>query len=282
MLSRLAVGRLLVGIGVLGLVSSLAGIVIGRALVTQTDLALERSLALTADTLVALEASITVAEETMVLVEDGLAQAETTTRDLVTTVEDGSQVLASTADLTEGRVAEGLESVEASLPALVEVASVIDTTLSALSAVPFGPSYDPEEPFDESVRQIQRSIAGVPDDLRAQAALIREAGVNLTDVGEGTEAIAADLAEIRLGLAGAVDVLSGYTVTATDASTLITETREGLGRQASMARLLVTLLGLAVAAGQIVPLGLGYALLRRPDAVPLLRPEVPASQMPPG
>lgn len=275
MMSRLAAGRLLVGIGLLGLFASLAGIVIGRGLVTQTDLALERSLALTADTLEALQSSIVVAEETMALVEGGLAQAEATTRDLVTTVEDGSEIMTSTADLTEGRLADGLESVEESLPALVEVASVIDVTLSALSSIPFGPSYSPDEPFDESVREIQRSIAGVPDDLRAQAAMIREAGVNLGEVGEGTAAISEDLAAIRLGLTGAVDVLSTYTATATDAADLIAETRAGLGRQATMARLLVTLLGLTVAAGQIVPLGLGWTLLRPPGSRPLLRPDPP-------
>jgi hypothetical protein len=281
MMSRLAAGRLLVALGVVGLLSSLGGIMIGRALVNEADLALQRSLVLTAETLEALQASIAVAEDTVVLVEGGLEQAEVTTQALVGTVEEGADVLHGTADLTEDRIAGSLDAVEEALPSLIQVAAVIDRTLSALSSVPFGPSYDPDEPFDESIREVQRSLAGVPEDLRAQAVLIRAAGDNLSEVAQGTAAIADDLEAIRTGMIGAVDVLGAYTVTATDAADLIADTREGLGRQVRLARWLITLLGLTIAAGQVIPLAIGWSLLRPPGVRPLLSDDAsPGSAQP--
>jgi hypothetical protein len=277
MISRLLAGRILIAVGILGAISGLGGIVLGQLLISSADEALTQSLLLTAETLDALQDAIVVAEETVVLVEGGLARAEQTTGDLAGTVGDGAVLLRSTADLTEDQLAESLEAFESSLPGLIQAASVIDTTLGALSALPFGPAYSPDEPFDDSLRELQRSLAGVPDDLREQGALIRQTGDSLDEVGAGTTAIAADLGAIRAGLDDALDVLADSTATATSASTLIGETREGLRTQLRLARVLVVLLGLTTAAGQLVPLALGWMLLRPPGAVPLLRPleEVP-------
>jgi hypothetical protein len=283
MISRRLAGRVLLAVGVVGLVASLGGIVVGRRLINEMDAALGRSLQVTAESVEALQASVALAEETTVLVSEGLGRAEATTRELRDTFEQGSQLLEGTADLTEDRIAGSLEAVEESLPSLIQVAAVIDRTLSALSALPLGPRYNPDEPFDESLREVQRSLAGVPDDLRVQAALIREAGANLREVGEGTDAIAGDLAAITGGLEQAVEILRSYTATATSARDLVVETQEGLGFQVGLARLLVTLLGLTLATGQVVPLALGWTLLQPVEGGRrLLRDDVPVAEPPKG
>ncbi len=273
MISRVLAGRVLIAIGVLGVLGGIAGIVLGQLLLTSADQALSRSLVLTGETLDALQDAIVVAERTVNLVEEGLAQAETTTEDLAGTVADGADLLRSTADLTEDRLAGSLEAFESSLPGLIQVAGVIDTTLGALSSIPFGPTYDPDQPFDESLRELQESLAGVPDDLRAQAQLLRESGDNLDEVGEGTSAIAEDVGEIRSGLSDALDVLAESTTTAESAAELVGDTQLDLQVQMGFARALVILLGLATVLAQLVPLALGWTLLR-PDARPLLRDDV--------
>jgi hypothetical protein len=269
-ISRRLAGRALVVVGVLGVVAGLGGIVLGQLLITSADRALRGSLEVSAESVVALQDAIVVAEQTVVLVEGGLGRAEATTADLATTVDDGAGLLRSTADLTEDRLADSLGAFQDSLPGLIAAASVIDTTLSALANLPFGPTYSPDEPFDDSLRELQRSLAGVPEDLRDQADLIRQTGDSLVEVGVGTSAVAADLGAIRAGLEDALDVLAGSTATATSAAALIGETQEGLAAQLRLARVLVVLLGVTTAAGQLVPLALGWGLLR-PD-VPLLRP----------
>jgi hypothetical protein len=272
-ISRTLAGRVLIAVGVLGVVAGLGGIVLGQLLVSSADRALTGSLTLTADTLVALEDAIAVTEQTIVLVDTGLARAETTTGDLAGTVGEGAALLRTTADLTEDRLAGSIGAFSDSLPGLIQVAGTIDTTLGALSTLPFGPTYSPDEPLDDSLRELQRSLAGVPEDLALQARLLRETGDSLEDVGEGTADIAGDLGAIRTGLGDALAVLRGSTTTAGDASALIGDTRAGLRTQLGLARLLIVLLGLTTAAGQLVPLALGLSLLRGPDA-PLLREHV--------
>ncbi len=271
MIDRQFAARILIAVGILGVLSGLGGIVIGQLLVTSTDDALGSSLVLTGETVDALQDAILVAEQTVALVEGGLAQAETTTGDLAGTVSDGATLLRSTADITEGQLADSLGAFEDSLPGLIDAAAVIDVTLSALSGLPFGPTYSPEEPFDESLRELQASLDGVPEDLRAQGALIRATGDSLDEVGAGTTAIADDLGEIREGLAEALVVLQRSTETATDARSLVADTQASIGGQLLLARVLVVLLGLTVAAGQIVPLAIGWTLLRPAGERVLLR-----------
>jgi hypothetical protein len=275
MITRGLAGRIMLGVGVIGLVVSVAGVVVGHRLLNEIELALHRSLVLTADSVEALEASVAVAGETTAALEQGLAQAERTTRSLSSTLGDGEEVLTSAAELTAEQIAGSLENVEASLPALIQAAAVIDRTLTALSALPLGPRYAPDEPFDQSLRSVQGSLRGLPQDLREQASLIRDAGGNLGEVRRGTTAIAADLAAIRRGLADATELLSRYAATATEASVLIDDTRAGLTTQMRMARLLLTVLGLSLATGQIVPLSIGWALLRPPAAVAFLQDGAP-------
>jgi hypothetical protein len=270
-LSRVTAGRILLAIGIVGIVTSIAAVLVGRALIGELDRALDRSLVLTGDAVAALRASIEVAEQTAALVDDGLVSATETTRELGTTLDEGAELLDSTATLTEERLAGSIEAVEEGLPALIQVAAVIDRTLTTLAALPFGPAYDPGQRFDDSLRQIQASLDGVPDDLREQAELIRGAGANLAEVGAGTEAVADDLQRIQQGLTGSIELLRGYAATATSASELIGDTQRNLGLQVRLARLLVTLLGVVFAAGQIVPLGLGWTLLQPPGGRLLLR-----------
>lgn len=274
MISRLLAGRVLIAVGVLGIIAGLGGIVLGQLLITSADDALSRTLALSGETLDALQDALVVAEETVALVEGGLGRAEVTTGNLAGTLEDGSALLRSTADLTEGRLAESLAAFERSLPGLIDVAAVIDRTLSALSGLPFGPAYTPAEPFDESLRELQRSLAGVPADLRDQAELIRRTGDSLEEVGAGTTAIAGDLGAIREGLDDALTVLRDSTGTARDASVLVGDTQANLRVQLGLARALVVLLGLTTALAQLVPLALGWTFVRPVDAKPLLRQDV--------
>jgi hypothetical protein len=271
MIDRLLAGRILVTVGLLGVMAGLSGIVLGQLLISSAGDALRDSLVLTSETVDALHDAILVAEETVGLVEGGLVQAEGTVGELAGTVTDGAVLLRSTADLTEGQLAESLAAFEASLPGLIDVAEVIDGSLSALAALPFGPSYDPEEPFDDSLRDLQESLAGVPEDLRAQAILIRATAANLDQVGADTTEISEDIGAIREGMGEAVVVLRRSTDTAVDARTLVADTEESIGAQLLMGRLLVILLGLTAAAAQVVPLALGWVLLRPAGERVLLR-----------
>lgn len=255
-------GRALLIIGLVGAVAGVVGMVVGLRLLGVLDQALEDSLGVSAQAVDALGASVEVAGDTMEVLERTLGNTATTTRDLGDSLVDAEAVLLATAELSEDDLAGGLAAMEDTLPALIQVASVIDTTLSALSAVPFGPDYDPGAPFPDSLRALQTELDGMPETLRAQAELIREGAGSIGTVRAGTGDIADDLDELHATVASAGELVQEYATTAADARELVTGNQEALDAQLSWARVLVVLLALSFVAGQLVPLGLGWLLLR--------------------
>ncbi|HVM14336.1 MAG TPA: hypothetical protein VM287_08395 [Egibacteraceae bacterium] len=177
------------------------------------------------------------------------------------TFEDAETALGATADLSQDQVAGSLEAVEQALPTLIEVGALMDRTLSALNVVPFAPEYRPVEPFDDSLRSLQRAMEGLPDDLREQAALIGDGRESLGDVREGTVAIADDLGDLHAQLSSALHLLRDYATTAGEAGDLMGDSDVRLSRQLAAARILVVVLGASLLVGQLVPLGIGWLLL---------------------
>lgn len=264
-MDRVFAGRVLLGIGTVGALVSVLAMVVGWRFLSELDGALESSLGVTAEALDALDASVALADETVGRIEAVLTRTERTTDELAGTIDDTAAALEGVADLSEQELAGSLAAVERSLPALIDVAAVIDRTLGALSRVPFGPDYDPDEPFDDSLREIQRQMDGLPEGLREQAALIRDGQRGLSDLGRGVEGLADEVGAMAATLAAADELLDEYASTAGEAQQVIADSDSSLGTQLAVARGLVVALGLVLVVGQLVPLGLGWILLR-PEA----------------
>ena len=254
------VGMAMLGVGALGIVAAVLGTLVGLGLVSRIDATFGNTLTLTSATLETVEESLTVAGNTMALVDEGLTEADGTLRSLVATVDEGEESLAAIAELTGTDVADSLTAVEDSMPALIQVAEAVDTSLSTLSSLPFGPPYNPERPFDDSMRSLQASLDGLPEQLREQSELIASASDNLDEVGRGADGVADSVQALDEGLTDARELLEGYSATATEARSLIDETEAELGRQARLARIMVVVMGVAVALSQVVPLYFGWLL----------------------
>lgn len=258
-------GRVLLGVGGVGVAVSIVGSVVGLALLAELDGALKGSLGLTAEAVEAISSSVELAEDTTAVLEDGLQQTEATIRDLERAFADAEALLGATADISEHQVAGSVEAFERALPALINASTVIDRTLTALSAVPFGPGYSPQEPFDDSLRSLQAEMAGLSDQLRQQAALMHEGRASLGAVRSGTEAVADDLVTVHEALGSALVLLGDYSATAVEAGDLVGGSDDRIGRRLDLSRVLIVVLGATVLAGQVVPLAAGWFLLH-PEA----------------
>jgi hypothetical protein len=270
---RVLVGRGLVVVGIVGVVAALVATVVGVRLLGQLDRALTDSVAVASDAIDALGATVEIAGDTTWQLTVTLERTATTTRDLSGAIGDAEVVLRATAEVSEDQIAGSVAGVEDALPALVQVAAVVDRTLSALTLVPFGPDYDPEEPLDDSLRTVQAELDGLPEALREQADLVRDASRDLRTVRVGTGAIADDLDGLVATLEGTTELLERYEATAGDARDLVAG--QELTGQLTAARVLVLILGVAVALGQLVPVGAGWLLLR-PDVARRLLAGEPA------
>ena len=253
-------GRVMRAIGLIGVVAGITAIVAGLWLLRDLDALLGRSLALTAESLGTVDASLIVATDSVGVINEGLARAERTSRGLEASLNEGADLLDETGTILRGDVASSLESVERTLPALIQVGATIDTTLRAVDRLPVGVTYDPDDPFDETLEALQGDLDGLPEDLRAQADTVDQAGANLREVGAQGEQIARSIGDVRASLVETGEVLGRYRTTAGDAKTLLEETTADLGRRLLVLRVLVVVLGLVYCAGQALPLYLGHRL----------------------
>lgn len=261
---RVLLGRVLVAAGAVGALSSLVGAGLGLVVLGDLDRSLQSSVEVTADAVEALSLTVEVADELVGDVAGTLTSAALAARASAGGVEASVDVLDGAAEVTGQDVAGSLAAVEDTLPALVDVAAVIDSTLGTLDRLPLGPTYDPDVPFDDAVRQLQGELDGLPESLEVQAELLRDGAVELADVGRSARFLAEDLDELSADLRDARDVLDQVAATAEDAARVLDEDVDGLSGGLLAARFLVGIGGLAVAVGQLVPLGAGLLLLR-PD-----------------
>ncbi len=261
-------GRALLVIAAVGVVTGILAMVMGLAFIGAADEALTASAELTADTVEALDAAITVATASVTALSSSLSDLATTTEALAESLESAQTLLASTADLLRHDFADALTAVEDSMPALIDVAATVDTTLSALALIPFGPDYNPTEPFDVSLTRLADGLEGLPDQLRVQADLIDATAGDLSGVGSGIAGLFDDLASLQTQLGDADAILNGYQATAADALATVEDAAARLASQAVFARIAVVLASLTFIAGQVVPFYLGRRILavRSPEA----------------
>ena len=255
-------GRLMLGIGLLGLVISLVGTALGWRLVTDLHAGVGRSLAVTTDVLETVDESFVVAEESLGILTEGVTEASGAVRALGGSMREGRDALESATDLTGGEVADALESVEQGLPAMQSAAEAIDTTLRALSRLPIPLTYEPDRSLGETIGALREDLSGLPGELREQAAQVERMSEELSAATEGTLAMADSLDQLEGRLTDSLALIRQYGLRTDDARALVVEQGDALATSASRARLLVVAFGLVFALSQFTPLYLGLSLLR--------------------
>lgn len=263
---RMLVGRALVGAGTVGFVAALLATVVGVRFLGTLDRSLADSVEVTTAAVEALSSTVEIADELTDEVAGTLSDAALASSAAAGGAEASVAVLRGAADVTGQDVAGSLAAVEAALPALVDVAGVIDSTLATLDRLPLGPTYDPPVPFDEALREVQRELDGMPETLAEEAELLRDGADELADVGRAARFLAEDLDELATALRDAGAVLDDVAATAEDAALVLDEGSGGLAGGIGSARVLVVVLGVAGAIGQVAPFGIGLWLLE-PDRV---------------
>ena len=254
-------GRTLLVAGVVGLLTTTAGTALGLVVLGDLSRTLQDSVGVTADAVAALSATVDVADDVVDATASTLFDAALAAAAAADGTAAAVDVLEGAADVTGGEVASSLAAVQATLPALVDVAAVIDGTLGALDRLPVGPSYDPDVPFDTALREVEAELDGLPESLREQADLLRDGATELGDVERSASFLAEDLEELSRRLREAGTTLDEVSRTAEVAAAVLDDGSAGLDAGLVSARVLVGVGGTALAVGQLLPLLAGWYLL---------------------
>lgn len=264
---RRQTGETLIVVGWVGVGAAVAVGILGMVLVGKARDSAEDTIAPVVRVVTDVTASIDASQVMVSRTQDAIESIETATRSTVRTMVSVSEVIDQTAALAGGEIASGLESAVETLPGLVSTAAVIDRTMRALSFV--GVDYDVEVPLDQSLADLETSLAPIPDQIREQVALLETVRDDVDVVAEDARRLSAVLFESRLDMIEAERVLASAGRNAADAQASLERVRDGVGTYASLARAMVIAAAIALLAAALAPLLLGYHLQRSGEAHPV-------------
>lgn len=269
-------GSVLLIIGLLGVLLSIGGIVYSGRAVDAVVKLLDDTLGLTGDSLATVEDTLTLARGTISDVNASLVTVEETADSLAKTIADTQPLVEEVAQITGEDAPNSIESVQEAIPAVAEVAGVIDDTLVTLNAFKIeeeilgfelnydlGVNYAPAVPFEETVSDLGTSLDGFPDRLRELEPSLTAANESLGEVSENIYAVSDDLAVINGRVAEVEPLLGDYIGITQNINSTIDTTQSTIQTQAGNAKLVLQIIFAWLGFLQFSLLYLGWDLMTR-------------------
>jgi hypothetical protein len=250
-LSPKGVRVVLTAAGVSVAVASIIGLILGLALVSSLADDLRATMTLSRSAIGAIGYTIEVLDDIAGRIDESLDAAAGSVSGASATAGAAATALEDVATFLEDQLPEQLESIRQSMPAAIQAAGAIDSTLSALSF--FGVDYSPDEPFDDSLRRVETALAGLPEDLRTQSESLRGLVPVAIELSDEADRLALALTGLQEELGSLDELTDSYQMTVGQAEATIEDTESSLAGTAWLLR------GLVVAAA-VAGLAVGGAL----------------------
>jgi len=256
-------------IGCVGAVVGILAAVVGQVVIGDVNKSVDDSLVLTNKALDVVVDSINQTSTIVDTVKSGVESIGATLSTVTSSVDQTSTAIDNSTQFIGGSLPDALDAVSNVLPTIQSVASSIDDALRFASRAPFGPNYNPAKPFDETIGELATAIHPLPDQLRSLSKDF--AGLNSSSQAISTQlgTLAGNVHLLDQQLGQVSTLVDRYSKTATEAKFLTAVSRSRLATSVRTARILLVLLGVMFALGQIVPIWLGLELMRSPDGPPL-------------
>mgnify|MGYP001076458827 CR=1 FL=1 len=271
---RRIIGILLLIIALGGIGISIMGARLGHQLVDRVVTNFNQTLRQTSDSLDLLSETLLLAKNSIADVNDVMITAETTADNLAQSVSDTRPLLNQISTVATEQVPDNLETVQAAFPGLEQVAGVIDRTLVTLNSFrideeifgldieyDLGIDYEPEIPFDQSVRNLSEGLEGIPESLRAMDAYITVTSDNLETISQDIETLAGDLETVNGRLTEFDPIMDDYLVMVTDINDSTRQMRAQIQAESDSIKNGITFAMIWLALTQIAPLYLGWELV---------------------
>lgn len=252
--------------GILGVVLSLIGVILAQQLIGRFEDGVGNSVGVTTDALAAVSDSVEVTRSMVTTIDDGLDSIGLTLTAISDALGEAGSTITDTQEFLGGSLPDALEAVGTILGDLEGVAGAVDDALRTLSRAPFGPDYDPAQPFDDTIRDLSAALEPLPDDLRGLSSDVDGLSASSATLVERVDALQVELTSLHQQVVLVEALLDRYAATTSQAQAVAADTEAELGAGTSQSRWLVVLLGLVFAAGQAVPIWLGSLL--RADVSP--------------
>lgn len=271
---RRILGLIMLLFGIAGIGVSYYGAKYGTGVIDAAASGVDASLQLLIDSLDTVEETLTLAKSTVADVNNGLETVEDTAVHLSESLDETQPLLTEIGAIASQDVPDSLESIQGALPSVVQVAGVVDETLTTLNnfkidrrilgieiKYDLGIDYDPPVPFDDSLEQIGSSLEPLPGRLRQLQTHVDVTSSNLETISRDVALLAADLNQINSRVAEVGPQLDGYLVLITQVGDRARQVRSSIQSQVDDARMMVTVLMAWPGLTQAAPLILGWEMV---------------------
>ena len=250
---RRVIGVLMLVLGLVGLVISIAGVFYGRQLVDDSFGGIDNSLALTTDSLDTAVDSLVLAKATIGDVNNGLDTVEGAAVNIARTISDTRPLIDQVAVVVSEDAPASIEAMQLAVPAIAQVAGAIDQALVTLNGFSIdenilgneihydlGIDYDPPTPFDETFVALGDSMDGLPEHLRSTRGNLEVTADNLATISVSVIEISEDLEAINEQVAQVPGLVDQYIAIANQLNGAITQARSQVLQQQEMAKNVIT------------------------------------------
>ena len=208
---------------VAGVLVAIVGTVVIWVFLGDLEDTTDRSLLIGEQATVTLNETIDVAEQVLNAVDDGL----TTVQSTLATIDDVLQSTAGLADATgslSATLPASFDNIDAALATVQRLGETVDSTLSALSSLPFGPDYNPDVPFPEAVGDLRAALEPIGEQLTTISTELQDFATGSGDLTAQIDSLTSDVERTRTALSGTDELLAQYRQATTEAGQLAAET----------------------------------------------------------
>jgi len=157
----------MVAIGIISIVVSLVGVIVGQRVIGQVESSVDDSLVLTNQALEVVVDSIQTTSTIVTTVRSGVSSISATLDTLNTSIGDTTTAIEGSTDFLGTSLPQALDAVSNVLPTIESVARSVDSALRVISQAPFGPDYNPAKPFDQASEAAEELAAAGRAQVRA-------------------------------------------------------------------------------------------------------------------
>lgn len=262
-IARRRAGLAMVAVAAAGALTAVAGTVAGWIFVGQLNDTSTESLDVTEQALDAVDDTIDLADDVLVSTNEAVGALAEALEAVSGSFDSATGAIDDIADLAT-TIGPSLEEATTTIRRLESLGGNIDGVLGALSDIPFGPDYDPDDGLGETFGRLAESLEPVPAELDSTAAGLREFTESAGGLQEQLDELAASVRAVDDDLATTDQLVEQYRASVTDARDVAQRAGDDLDGTVTWLRVLIVIGGVSLLFGQIVPLWVGRELLLPP------------------
>jgi chromosome segregation ATPase len=261
-ISYTTLGKILIVLSSLGLIFSIAGIVLSWVIKPGFQRGLSGISESIEDTLENTDQGLIVLDSALENVNANLEIIISTFDNLDGTLNGISSSMESSAVLVGDDLRQTLIETQVALSSAATSAELIDRTLSIITAIPFlGAKYQPEVPLHTSLDSVASSMDDIPESLETMEISLSDTSKGLILLNDNLSELSNDMSKFETDLEDAQDILVEYRKIIGDTESQVRTFNKNLPRNLILVNLFITAILFSLGIAQLITLFQGIAFI---------------------